>query len=580
MKRDIQKKTNSRRSNNHGERGAALVTMLLVTILLLGAGGALIMTTMMSANNSVGSTAEMQAFYVAESGMQSALNVLRGNTQPLVTATDRMSFRTAIIPDISNGPDNDGAPRLAGWLPYNDRFDEASLVPVNMGTFTGGYRVTVENMDPNSHIVMFETSGIITGSDAATPYQRTFGAVGGADEVTIRYQAQASTTLTPNPTAFPLTLDSSLGSFVIERPLSSTQENVVIAKTAFELTVTQTLPWAATTTLEGTFEGEVDTNATTLKVTFNKASVRADGTNYALNLPSGNQVLDLSYPSSPSTTAIPARVTSPDPKRLIVKSYGFGPQGAEKRLELMVSRANFEFDAPAGVTIRGADDCSPLNLDTGSSGTKYYTGIDRAGVDPQRPSFAVTPCDQNDADAGIIKHDTVDDPEIGLLTDDASGANAVEQPSFLDTADKARAYLNGLQAKAQSTGRYFKPGSGSSTTINDSLSSPQFTFVDGNATLENGSGSLVVTGTLTMRGHTNFNGAILVLGDGVLIRDGGGNGDIHGGITIAKFGRTSGNFMAPTFITNGGGNSNVQYDSSWLNRGIGSGMNVSGIREF
>ncbi len=580
MKRDTQMKTNSRRSNNHGERGAALVTMLLVTILLLGAGGALIMTTMMSANNSVGSTAEMQAYYVAESGMQSVLNVLRGNTQPLVTATDRMSFRTAIIPDISNGPDNDGALRLAGWLPYNDRFDEESLVPVTIGTFTGGYRVTVENMDPNSHIVMFETSGIITGSDAATPSQRTFGTVGGADEVTIRYQPQASTTLTPDPNAFPLTLDSSLGSFVIERPLSSTQENVVIAKTAFELTVTQTLPWAATTTLEGTFEGEVDTTATTLKVTFNKASVKADGTNYALNLPSGNQVLDLSYPSSPSTTAIPARVTSPDPKRLLVKSYGFGPQGAEKRLEMMVSRAYFEFDAPAGVTLRGADDCSPLNLDTGSSGTKFYTGADFAGVDPQRPTFAVTPCDQNDADAGIKKHDTVADPEIGLLTDDASGANAVEQPSFLDTADKARAYLNGLQAKAQSTGRYFKPGSSSSTTINDSVNSPQFTFVDGNATLQNGSGFLVVTGTLTMRGNTNFNGAILVLGNGVLIRDGGGNGDIHGGITIAKFGRTSGNFMAPTFLTNGGGNSNVRYDSSWLNRGIGSGMNVSGIREF
>jgi hypothetical protein len=578
MKRDIQNKTNSRHSNNHGERGAALVTMLLVTILLLGAGGALIMTTMMSANNSVGGTAEMQAFYVAESGMQSALNVLRGNTQPLVTATDRMSFRTAIIPDISNGPGNDGALRLAGWLPYNDRFDEASLVPVQLGTITGGYRVTVENMDPNSHIVMFETSGIITGSDAATPYQRTFG--NGANEVTIRYQAQASTTLNPDPNVFPLTLDSSLGSFVIERPGTSTQNDVVIAKTPFELTITQTLPWAATTTLEGSFEGEVDADATTLKVTFNKASVKADGTNYALNLPSGNQVLDLTYPSSPSTTTIPARVTSPDPKRLIVKSYGFGPQGAEKRLELMVSRANFEFDAPAGVTIRGADDCTPLNIDTGSSGTKYYTGADFAGVDPQRPSFAVTPCDQNDADAGIKKHDTVDDPEIGLLTDDASGANAVEQPSFLDTADKARAYLNGLQAKAQSTGRYFKPGSGSSTMINDSLSSPQFTFVDGNAALQNGSGFLVVTGTLTMRGNTNFNGAILVLGDGVLIRDGGGSGDIHGGITIAKFGRTSGNFMAPTFLTNGGGNSNVRYDSSWLNRGIGSGMNVSGIREF
>jgi hypothetical protein len=427
---------------------------------------------------------------------------------------------------------------------------------------------------------MFETSGTINGSDAATPNQKTFGTVGGADEVTIRYQAQAATTLTPDQYSFPLTIDSSLGSFVIERPATSTANDVVIARTPFEVTITQTLPWAATTTLEGTFEGDVDTNATSLQVTFNKASVRADGTNYALNLPSGNQVLSLSYSSSPSTTAIPARVTAPDPKRLLLKSYGFGPQGAEKRLELLISRANFEFEAPAGVTIRGADDCSPLNLDTGSSGAKFYSGVDHAGVDPQRPTFAVTACDQDDADSGIKKHDTVADPEIGLLTDDASGALAVEQPSFLDTADKARAYLNGLQAKAQSTGRYFKPGSGSSTTINDSLNSPMFTFIDGDATLHSGSGFLVVTGTLTMRGNTNFNGAILVLGNGVLIRDGGGNGDIFGGITIAKFGRNAGNFMAPTFSTNGGGNSNVQYDSSWLNRGIGSGMNVSGIREF
>src|SRR5829696_6127003 len=123
MKRDSKLNTNNRAN----ERGAALITMLLASVLLLGAGGALIMTTAMSANNSVGSTAEMQAFYVAESGMQSALNVLRGNTKPLVTATDRISFRTAVVPDISNGPDNAGATRLAGWLPYNDRLDPASL---------------------------------------------------------------------------------------------------------------------------------------------------------------------------------------------------------------------------------------------------------------------------------------------------------------------------------------------------------------------------------------------------------------------------------------------------------------------
>lgn len=575
MKREPKMNAN----NRTGERGAALVTMLLVSVLILGAGGALIMTTMMSANNSVGSTAEMQAYYVAESGMQSALNVLRGNTKPLLVAGDRMSFRTAIIPSISNGG-NGGTSRFAGWLPYNAPADPASLVPVNIGAVTGGYRVTVENMDPNSHIVEFHTSAIIDSGDAGKTFQKTFGTVGGTNEVTIRYESQGATTLTPDPSAFPLTLDSALGSFVIERPVSSTADDVTIPKTGFEITITQSLPWAATTYLEGTFEGEVDTNATTVKVTFDKAYVKADGTKYALNLAGGSNVLNLSYTSSPATTNIPAKVTSPDPKRLLIKSYGFGPQGAEKRLEMMVSKANFEFESPAGFTVKGADDCTALSFDSGSSGAKWYSGIDHAGVEPQRPAFAVSPCDKDDVDAGIVKHDTVVDPEIGVLGDDETTAGTVDTPSFLDSADRARAYLNSLQSKAQATNRYFKPSSGSATTVNDSVNSAMFTFVDGDCTLTSGSGFLVVTGTLTMRGNTNFNGVILVLGKGQLIRNGGGNGDIFGGITIAAFDRTAGGFTAPSFHTNGGGNSTIQYDSSALATAIGSGSNVSGIREF
>ena len=562
--------------NRNGEKGAALVTMLLASVLILGAGGALIMSTTMSANNSINSTAEMQAYYVAEAGMQSALNVLRGNTKPLLVSSDRMSFRTAVIPSISNGG-NTGTARLAGWLAYNTPSDPNSLVPVTIGSMTGGYRVTVENMDPNSHIVQFETSATIDTGDSGATYKKTFGTVGGADEVTIRYSGQPSTNLSPDQNTFPLTSDSALGSFVIERPATSTANGVVIPKTGFEITISQSLPWVATTYLEGTFEGNVDTTATTVKVTFDKASVKADGTTYALNLSGGTQVLNLSYSSSPTTTSIPAKVTSPDPKRLLIKSYGFGPQGARKRLELLLSKANFEFEVPAGVTFRGADDCTPLSLDTGSSGAKWYSGIDKAGVEPQRPAFAVTPCDEDDAKAGIKKPDTVVDPEVGLLGDGYT-AGSVETPSFLDNADRARAYLNALQSKAQSLNRYFK--SSSATTVNDSVNAPMFTFVDGDCTLTSGSGFLVVTGTLTMRGNTNFKGAILVLGTGVLIRNGGGNGDIYGGITVAAFNRTAGNFTAPTFNTNGGGNSTIQYDSSALKNGIGSGMNVSGIREF
>lgn len=570
MKRESKMTAN----NRAGERGAALVTMLLVSVLLLGAGGALIMTTMMSANNSVGSTAEMQAYYVAESGMQSAVNVLRGNAKPLLVASDKMSFRTAIIPSISNGG-NGGTSRFAGWLPYNNPTDPASLVPVNLGTVTGGYRVTIENLDPNSHIVEFQTSAVIDSGDAGKTYQKTFNA-GGTDEVTIRYQGQADTTLTPDQYTFPLTSDSALGSFVIERPASSTKDDVTIQKTGFEITITQTLPWAATTYLEGTFEGEVDTNATTVKVTFDKVYVKADGTKYALNLDSGTKVLDLKYTSSPGTTNIPAKVTSPDPKRLLIKSYGFGPQGAEKHLEMMVNHANFEFETPAGFMVKGSDDCTGISFDSGSSGAKTYSGVDHAGVEPQRPAFAVSACDQAAVNAGIKKHDTVSDPEIGILGDDETTPGTVDTPSFLDSADRARAYLNSLQAQAQSTNRYFS----GSTTVNDSTNTSMFTFVDGDCTLTNGAGFLVVTGTLTMRGNTNFKGIILVLGKGQLIRDGGGNGDIYGGITIAAFGRTSGGFTAPTFNTNGGGNSTIQYDSAALSTALGSGTNVSGIREF
>lgn len=571
MKRESQMTAN----NRAGERGAALVTMLLVSVLLLGAGGALIMTTMMSANNSVGSTAEMQAYYVAESGMQSALNVLRGNTKPVLVNGDRMSFRTAIIPSISNGG-NGGTARFAGWLPYNNPADSSSLVPVNIGTVTGGYRVTIENMDPNSHIVTFQTSAVIDNGDAGKTFQRTFGTVGGADEVTIRYQGQADTTLSPDPNTFPLTSDSALGSFVIERPATSTADDVNIPKTGFEITITQTMPWAATTYLEGTFEGDVDTTATTVKVTFDKAYVKADGTKYALNLESGTKVLDLKYTSSPGTTNIPAKVTSPDPKRLLIKSYGFGPQGAEKHLEMLVNHANFDFETPAGFMVKGSDDCTAPSFDSGSSGAKWYSGVDHAGVEPQRPAFAVSACDKDDVDAGIKKHDTVVDPEIGVLGDDETTPGTVDTPSFLDSADRARAYLNSLQAQAQATNRYFS----GSTTVNDSLNNSMFTFVDGDCTLTNGAGFLVVTGTLTMRGNTNFKGIILVLGKGQLIRDGGGNGEIYGGIAIAAFGRTSGGFTAPTFNTNGGGNSTIQYDSSAITTALGSGTNVSGVREF
>jgi len=68
----------------------------------------------------------------------------------------------------------------------------------------------------------------------------------------------------------------------------------------------------------------------------------------------------------------------------------------------------------------------------------------------------------------------------------------------------------------------------------------------------------------------------------IQFRNGGGNGDIFGAITVSRFSPTgSGGFLAPSFYTNGGGNGVIQYDSVAVRKGLNiSGPLVSGVREY
>src|SRR3989440_12613530 len=122
------------RSSRANERGAALVISLLVAMVLLVAGGALIQVTSLSAANAVDSTAETQAYYGAEAGLQAALNALRGNAahtaSALPSGMTTINFRNAVIPASSNDCPNgtggnpaslcsaipcDGCARLSRW---------------------------------------------------------------------------------------------------------------------------------------------------------------------------------------------------------------------------------------------------------------------------------------------------------------------------------------------------------------------------------------------------------------------------------------------------------------------------------
>jgi hypothetical protein len=264
-------------------------------------------------------------------------------------------------------------------------------------------------------------------------------------------------------------------------------------------------------------------------------------------------------------------VANGEPLRLMLRVTGYGPKGAVKRLDLVVKRSNFDYSPPATIMMRGSDDGTPLNFDIGASNAKDYSGHDHGSDGSVLPSFGAT----NDADRNIEINsddkDTAADPKAATV------ANA-NLPSFLQSADKARAFVADQKANAISQGRYFTTFTGDS----GSAGNPQFTFVDGDCSLTGGAGLLIVTGNLEMSGNPSFNGLILVLGGGGINRNGGGNGNIYGAIACASFGSTGGfGFSAASFHTNGGGNATIQYDSDAVRQALNmSGPRILGVAEY
>jgi type II secretory pathway component PulK len=82
------------------ERGAALITAILLSLLLLAAGGTLVLTTSMTGITALDATAEMQAYYAAESGMSRTLEVLRGNVDSNPAGTRATFHNVACTPGL------------------------------------------------------------------------------------------------------------------------------------------------------------------------------------------------------------------------------------------------------------------------------------------------------------------------------------------------------------------------------------------------------------------------------------------------------------------------------------------------
>ncbi len=303
----------------------------------------------------------------------------------------------------------------------------------------------------------------------------------------------------------------------------------------------------------------------------------------------GTSVVQISANGSPFT-AYNIRIIDPDatpaaevPDRLLIQVRGYGARGAIKNKEMIVHRFLYDPDVPAAITLVGAESGTsmlPGDFDIGDSNAKGYTGSDEAGSTTIKATFGFTQAaDKLIADlyfAGSTKaQDTTDNtPRSKLLTN-------AELPSWLRSADKTRSFLSDVQDLAVDEDRYFTSSPGDFGTA----ANPKLTFVNGDCDLSgNGAGMLIVTGTLTIKGDFRYDGVIMVLGTGTIIRNGGGGGGIFGGLVVAALDRNTagGKFLAkPSFNTNGGGNSDIKYNSKKVEDAFSQlGPTVKGVREF
>ena len=140
--------------------------------------------------------------------------------------------------------------------------------------------------------------------------------------------------------------------------------------------------------------------------------------------------------------------------------------------------------------------------------------------------------------------------------------------------------LEGLYTTLKSMADVVVGSHGTTTTLTSAqvgtTANRKIVVVDGNAVLGpvNGAGILVVTGQLNLQGNFNYNGLIICIGQGRLLRDGGGNGDIVGSILVANTRDTSNNLLSTlgssTYNTNGGGNSDIVYNAGAASLPAGS----------
>jgi len=552
--------------NRKGEKGAAMVMVLLITLLMLAAVGGLLLEVSMNTANITDATAEQQAYNAAESGIQSAINVLRGNTVPSTlldtskSETDPanlINFRKAVLTSSSNAPgDTSTTARLSRWMTYNykptgsDIKDRVTLVPEAEYTPRTGYAfgVTVTDPDNTGNIITYNTTGKLY--DSTTKTWKTSITTGGA---TISFTPQNSTTLTVTSGS----ADANYGTFTVSGN-GDISEDI-----RFEIIVNMTAPYSISRGMRGYVKaGKVTAGAyNSVKFDFDSQYSQLMGSNISLDA-------DVMTPTAAGSLNVTGTQTQTEPFRVVISSVGYGPRGAKKVLEATVQKNFFNgMTAPATLTLVGPS--SGAVFEPGSSSVTEYSGKDVVS------SVIIPPIGTtNDANLETVLEKTSGDPPHPFNGKIIGGSANVESemPFWLQNPANLDSTIASLKLTAQASGRYFASGT-TPTNTGDNKTARGITFVDGDLVLTptlSGGGILVVTGKLTLKGNFNYNGMIIVTGAEGVARQGGGNGTLQGNIVVAPYNKTKldDGFLPPKYDLSGGGNSGVIYNSSSVANGM------------
>lgn len=564
------------RKNNpaaRNERGAALVTVLLISLLLLVASAGLLLEVSMNSANVTDATAEQQAYNAAESGIQSAINVLRGNTvpDPLIDTTrpatdlvNKISFRKAVTRSSSNlSSDPSEFARLSRWMNYNYTPSGASTadrITLNSGyqPFTGfAFRVEVSDPDNTGEIVSFTTEGRVYDiRDATWKNSITFGA--GADTLTISFAGNTVNNLDVRSGS----ANTNFGSF----RFSVTGAGASIPEDLrFEIRIRMTAPYTASKSIRGFLKaGSVSTSSVgTVRIDYDSPAYEIMGSLISL-------AADPQTPNAPNTgggvSAVAGNMTQAEPYRVVVRSVGLGPRGARKVLEATIQKNFFNgMTAPATLTLMGPS--TGAVFEPGNSTGTEYSGDDVV-TNIIIPPIGTTN-DANLAEVFAKTQRVPPNPYNGSVIGTPANISS-ELPFWLENPTNLHQTMMSLKLTAESSGRYFPAGS-TPSSFGDNATARGITYVDGDCTLNGaGGGILIVTGKLTLHGDFDFNGLIVVTGAAGVDRSGGGNGTLQGNIVVAAYdpANQSAGFLPPIYDLSGGGTSEVVYNSSSLANGM------------